>query len=250
MTEPLANSPAPTAQPAPSGDAFPSPSMQAQPVPQASAPTRPEWVSDQFWDDKTGVKGSEFKAHLDELTRFKADADAHAAQVPLTADSYTTTLPADFKLPEGWSINEADPTWMAGKEFAKANSLTQDQFAGLAKLYVEQQIAAHDRNEAEIAGALKTRDEALGANGAARVDALNTWFKGTFGDKVGAQLGQTLFTPDIVGAFEKIQRDLTNQGAVGFRQDGRVEARTDGRPEGWEQMSALDQRTWNLANRR
>jgi len=239
MSEAQPNSPAPAAQPSPSGDAFPvAPPMPAQPSTQATAPTRPEWLAERFWDDKTGVKGGELKAHLDELTRFKADADARAAQVPQSADSYRTELPEDFKIPEGWAIDEADPAWRSGKEFAKATGLTQDQFAGLAKIYVEQQIAAHQREETAIAGALQARDAALGPNGAARVDALNTWFRGMAEPKVAAQLSKTLWTPDIVGFFEKIQRDLTNQGTVGFRQDGRVASRTDGQPASLRRASS------------
>jgi hypothetical protein len=47
-----------------------------------------------------------------------------------------------------------------------------------------------------------------------------------------------LWTPDIVGFFEKIQRDLTNQGTVGFRQDGRVASRTDGQPASLRRASS------------
>jgi hypothetical protein len=157
----------------------------------------------------------------------------------------------DFHLPDGWQVNAEDPTWKAGKEFAHKNGLSQDQFAGIARLYIQAQIDAHSRDETVLTAQLKARDEALGANGAARVDALNSWFRSMAEPKVADQLSKTLWTPDIVGFYEKIQHQLTNQGTVSFRQDGRKDGgRTDGRPEGWEQMSALDQRTWNLANRR
>jgi hypothetical protein len=177
--------------------------------------------------------------------------DARAAAVPQSADRYETALPADFSLPEGWAIDASDPTWKAGKDFAHKAGLSQDQFAGLAQIYVEAQIDALQREETSITAALKARDAALGPNGPARVDALNAWFKATAAsDRVVDQLSKTLWTPDIVAHFEKIQQQLTSQGVVGFRQDGRTAGRTDGKPEGWEQMSALDQRTWNLTHNR
>jgi hypothetical protein len=248
MADQLQASPASAVQPSPSGE-FPSPMHGQPPIndptnQHATLPQRPEGLADKYWDGASGVR-------MKELVEAANLHDTRAALVPQTADAYQTALPADFKLPEGWYIDDADPTWRAGKDFAHKAGLSQDQFAGLAQIYVEAQIDALQREETSIAAALKARDAALGPNGPARVDALNAWFKGMAdNDRVARQLAQTLWTPDIVGFFEKIQLALANQGTVSFRQDGRTQGRTDGKPEGWEQMSALDRRTWNLANER
>ena len=235
MNDQVQASPAPAGQTSPSGE-FPTP-MQAQPPitdptnQHATLPQRPEGLADRYWDAASGVK-------LKELVEAANLHDTRAAAVPQTADAYETALPADFSLPEGWAIDTSDPTWRAGKDFAHKAGLSHDQFAGLAKIYVEAQIGANQREETAIAGALQARDAALGPNGAARVDALNTWFRGMAEPKVAAQLSKTLWTPDIVGFFEKIQRDLTNQGTVGFRQDGRVASRTDGQPASLRRASS------------
>jgi hypothetical protein len=246
MTEAQPNSPAPAAQPSPSGE-FPSPTPvlpQADTQAQATAPSRPDGLADRYWDAASGVR-------MKELVEAANLHDTRAAAIPASADSYQTELPSDFQMPDGWAIDTGDPAWKAGREFAHKTGLSQEQFSGLARIYVEAQIGAQQREETAIAGALQARDAALGPNGAARVDALNTWFKSTAAsDKVADQLSKTLWTPDIISHFEKLQQQLTNQGTVGFRQDGRTAGRTDGKPEGWEQMSALDQRTWNLTHNR
>ncbi|SDQ99571.1 hypothetical protein SAMN05519103_00345 [Rhizobiales bacterium GAS113] len=247
-TQPLPNSPgapppAPVASP-PVPSPVASPSTPPPPTPSAdAAPKRPDGLADQYWDDKAGVK---VDAVLADLGKFQTDAAARAALVPESPDKYTVALPADFKLPDGWQVNADDPAWKAGREFAHKAGLSQDQFAGLARIYVENQIASAERDNAAIADMVKARDTALGANGPARVDAVNNWFKAAFDQKVADQLSKTLFTPDIVSAFEKIQLALTNQGTQAFRQDGRTQGRSDGKPEGWESWSAIDRRTWDL----
>jgi hypothetical protein len=185
-------------------------------------------------------------AKLGELDAFKKGIDAKAAAIPESADKYAVELPKDFKLPDGWSIKTDDPLWKTGREFAKANGLTQEQFSGLARIYVEGQIAEKTKSDGALKAELDAFDKAL-PNASARRAALDGWFTSTFGAKIGDQLAASLFTPDIVAAWEQVRRDLT-KGATNSSPAaaGRVEGRTDGRPEGWERMSAVDRRTWNL----
>lgn len=203
-------------------------------------------MADAFWDPKVGVKLEDLVKSQAELSAFKAEADKRAGLVPESADKYEAVLPKDFNLPDGWVINPEKPLWKAGREFAKANGLTQEQFSGLAKLYVEGQIAEKAQSDGELAAMVAARDKALGANGPSRVEALNNWFGANFDEKVAKQLSQTLFTPDIVSAFERIQLAMTTQGIVNLSDGGRAQGRNDGRPENWETMSAVDRRTWDL----
>ena len=127
----------------------------------------------------------------------------------------------DFHLPDGWQVNAEDPTWKAGKEFAHKNGLSQDQFAGIARLYIQAQIDAHSRDETVLTAQLKARDEALGANGAARVDALNTWLKAVAEPRVADQLSKTLLVPLAVflrrAAGQPGRPDLGQRGGLALR---------------------------------
>ena len=91
------------------------------------------------------------------------------------------------------------------------------------------------------------RDKLLGENGAARVDALSKWIDAQFTDpKEATQIKATMWTPVIVKFFERIQKAATGQGLHGFVQTGREQAQDDGRPDGWDKMSAVNRRTWQL----
>lgn len=235
------NAPDPGASPqAPLAVASPS----TQQTPTANEPQRPQGLPDDFWDPKAGVKTDALIKSFGELSALKADLDAKTALVPATADAYALELPKDYKLPEGWVLDAESPAFKAGREFAKANGLSQEQFSGLARVYVDAQVAERTANEKLITEATTARDKALGTNGPARVEALNRWFTSAFGDQVGKQLGNTLFTPDIVGAFEKLMTATVSQGLTSFVQTGRTGGRSDGKPENWDQMSPVDRRAY------
>lgn len=214
-----------------------------------AAYARPDWMPETAWDAATNApKIDELGKSFKELSDFKAATEAQKAALPDAAEKYEVKLPDEFQMPDGWTVNADDPAWKAGREFAHKNGLSQEQFSSMAALYIEQQIAAKTANDALVTQAVAARDKALGSNGAQRVDALNTWFKAEFGEQVGTQLGHALFTPEIVGAFEQIQKTLVTQGISGFAGgSGRQqEGRADGKPENWDSMSAVDRRTWNL----
>jgi len=215
----------------------------------ASVPkTRPEGVPDSFWDkDKGELKTADWAKSYEELRQAKAEIDARKAQIPAQADLYKPELPKDLKIPEGMGeVNPDDPLYLAVRQMAHEEGWTQGQFTRAIGEYAKIEAAKHEALQA----AVKQRDEALGANGAQRVDALNKRFVAAFGEDVGKQFSQTLFTPAIITGFEKVFEALSRQGVQKFSAIGReaVEGRTDGRPDNWNDMSAMDRRHWNLTN--
>lgn len=196
-----------------------------------------------MWDgDKKAPKADDLKSVFDAR---KADDERRAA-LPQKPEDYKTEFAKDFKLPDGWEVKADDPMWKLGKELAHKHGWTQDQLNDLATGYVQNQIGQHTA----LVEATKQRDASLGPNGGARVEALNTWFKGVFGDQVGAQFAQTLFTKDIIEGFEKVQSTLARQGVTSFSNVGRDGGRTDGKPANWESLSPVDRLTWTRTNQK
>lgn len=207
------------------------------------APARPDWLPEQLWDgEKKAPKADDLKGLLDAK---KADDERRAA-LPKTAAEYKTELSADFELPDGWEIAANDPRWAAAKEIAHKHGLSQEALSAFATAAIKNDIAHHDA----LTEAAKARDASLGANGGARIEALNTFFKGAFGDKVGAQLSTTLFSKDIVEAFEKMQGALASQGVTSFSGIGRQGEPPAGQIQGYEKMSFEQRRAAQDAARR
>lgn len=186
-----------------------------------------------------------------DLAKFKADTETaaaeRAAQIPAEAKDYGFELPKDFKLPDGAGIDEASPLWAFFQDVAKGLGLTRSEYADVASKYLTveaaQKKAFADGVNSEREGLFK----ALGENGPARIDAVGNQMEAMYGKKVADQLRQTLFTPDIVKAWELNFKALSDQGVTSFNGAGRGDSgRTDGKPEGWDSMSALDKRTWQL----
>lgn len=244
--------PAVDASPTPAPTTTPSPS----PVPAATAPTvasappkRPDGVPESFWDnDKGELKVSDWASSYEELRQVKADLDARKAQIPAQADLYKPELPKDLKIPAGMEVKTDDPLYLAVRQMAHEEGWTQGQFTRAIGEYAKIEAAKHEAMQA----AVKARDESLGANGPQRVDALKGRFKAVFGEQVGEQFAQTLFTRDIISGFEKMFEALSRQGVQKFSGLGRepVEGRSDGLPDNWDSMSATDKRTYQLTEQR
>jgi hypothetical protein len=201
-----------------------------------AAPERPDGLPDQFWDERTGIKTDELiKAH-GELSSYKADADARAAEVPDSADKYEVRLPAE------WEAND-DAMWQSSKAFAKQHNLTQAGYEELVSMYLE----IETNKSKAVEAAQQQLESAIG--GRSRIDALDMWFRSVLGDDVGSQMAQTLWSPTIISAFEKLKAGYGQaaQAAPGnTAQPARPQPRTDGKPASWDQMSPRDQRTWQI----
>lgn len=229
------NSPAPAQGDLPL-DSVASPAVSQAPV---EPPARPAWVSDEFYDSAKGVKLDELGNRFKELSDFKAQIDneraTRAADLPESADGYGV-LNDKTKIPEGFQVDESHPMWKLLRELSFEKKLTKAEFNDLSARYLN--VAASSQKEfmAKVDAERKQLFSALGDNGGQRVDAVKNWFNATFGEKVGAQLGLTLHTPDIVKSFEQIQKALTSQGTTSFNGLGRDGA-GGGDIEGWDKMT-------------
>jgi hypothetical protein len=201
---------------------------------------RPDLLPDRYWDERSGIKVDDLLKSSNELSAFKDEADERAASIP---DEYEIALPQDYKLPEGYEIDPANPAWKAGAEYAKANGLTQDQYSDLVKLHLDLEVQKSE----VVSAAHWLLETAVGGRG--RIDALEGWFKSVLGEEVGAQMSQTLWSPTIIAAFEKLKAGCGQAAAPSnpaLQQRARPQARTDGKPADWDKWDARTQRTWQI----
>lgn len=240
---------APTTSPETLRDSGQAAALATAAAPQSTPPkVRPEGLPDSFWDkDKSEIKLSDFTKSYEELRQAKAEVDARRALIPAQPDLYKPELPKDLKLPQGMEVKTDDPLYLSVRDMAHAKGWTQADFSDAIGVYAKIEAAKQET----LQSAIKARDEALGVNGPQRVDDLKKWFNATFGETIGQQFSQTLFTPSIISGFEKMRDALSRQGVRKFDASGReaVEGRTDGRPDNWESLTALDRRMWNLEHR-
>lgn len=209
------------------------------------APERPAWVSDEFYDPQRGVKLDELGNKFRELDTYKRQQDEISAQrkadMPESPDGYGQ-ISNDAKLPEGFTVDYDNPMWKFLQKVSHEKGLTKKEYSELAQGYINHAAEAHKALASKINSEKQELFRQLGDNGSQRIDALGNWFKQTFGEKVGYQMSQTLFTPDIVKAMETMQKSLTSQGTVSFNGMGRDGA-GGGDIEGWDKMT-FEQR-WN-----
>ena len=240
MTENLTqpNSPAPAQAALPldnAGSPAVSPTIDAMPA----APPRPSWVSDEYYDAQKGVKFDELGSKFKELNEYRstveAERAARKAAMPENATGYGH-LDEGSDVPEGFQIDKDHPMWKLLQDISYEKNLTKAEYKDLAKRYIS--VAAEQQKQfmAKVDAERKQLFTVLGDNGSQRVDAVKNWFNTAFGEKIGAELGYTLHTPNIVKAFEQIQKALTSQGAASFNGLGRDGA-GGGDIEGWDKMT-------------
>jgi hypothetical protein len=204
------------------------------------------------FDPETGVKvdelGTRAKALFDKNAEFETREAARKADTPATFAEYGIEFPDGWKPAEGVEVDTNSGLWKTLQESALKRGMTKAEYRETAAAFVDaigaERLRAVETYKAQQGELFKQ----LGENGPARVEAVNKTWKALFPDgTVADQLAQANFTPDIVKAFEKVQTALTSQGVVSFTPQGREAAgRADGKPDGWDDMSPLDKRTWQL----
>lgn len=204
----------------------------------AGASARPDWLGEQFWDEGAkAIKGADLKAHLDELSAFKAGEESRRAAVPEKADGYELKLPADFKLGEGetFELDANDPLFAFGREVAHKAGFDQAGFEGLVGMYAQMRVA----EAKELNAAIEKQREALGAKGRERVEAANTFLTAKLGKDAGAIFEHVLMTKTGVEAVEKLMRLASGGGMPAVTGGGR-EPGKDTKIEGWADMSPAE----------
>lgn len=218
----------------------------------SAAKTAPEWLAghETYWDGEKGeLKGSDLAKSLKEASDLKASIQAERAGIPETADKYALDLPKDYKLPDGFEIKSDDARIVALRDAAKELDIPQEKFSKLFSKVVQAQVAVETQNRDMITRAVAARDAALGANGAARVDAAQN-FLSTFSDDptVQKQYHAMLFTPAIIELVEHFASASRSGGIPPFTPKGRESAAGDGKPANWGSMSTVDRSVWLRAN--
>lgn len=145
--------------------------------------------------------------------------DVRKLSLPQKPEDVKIELPKDFQLPQGVELN-IDP---AKPEFAKLQAaavkhgLSQDAVTDLMGVYAETIVGS----QATLNAAKAAEVAKLGANGPARVTALETFFNGVVGEAEGKQIAAMLVTAGIVQSMEKLVTKFSSQGTAPFGQNGR-----------------------------
>lgn len=208
---------------------------------QAAAPTRPDYVPEQFWDATAGkVKDKEFGEHYSQIAVRDAAEQVRRAALP-KLEEYKTTTTAAFKPPEGveFAVNEADPLWSQARGWANKHGLSQDAFSEAIDLFAGAKVG----EASTIKAAREAEIGKLGAAGTARVTALNTFFDG-----IGApEMKQMLVTAGIIQAAEKLVSKFASQGSASFSQAHRTPNEPAGKvnDEQWAKMSPREKQEYS-----
>jgi hypothetical protein len=193
-------------------------------------------VPEKFYDPATGeVKGSDLRAHLDELTTFKAAEDSRKLTLPATPEAYQLALPEDFQAPSGIEVklDPNDPMLKNAQAMAHAKGWSQKDFSDALGV-----VATMKANEAAAYEQLKTANlAALGAKGPERIDAVTRWLAANFGESKVKPVLATLATAAHVEVFESIISRLTSQGSAPFTQSHRQMPDGKVSDEAWSKMS-------------
>lgn len=216
---------------------------------QTTPPTRPEWLPETYWDATSSApKGADIASAFKERDELKSAAAAIKAAIPPSADQYKLEIPKEIALPADIELKADDPLIAELRTAAFDAGLPQDKFSNMLGKLAAKVGELKKAEQSALADAVKKRDEALGANGPARVQAVQDFFKTLTADpSEQMQLNQILWTPAIVANMEKLALAVKNAG-LSFSGKGREGERPDGRPNGWDTMSPLDRRTWDLMN--
>lgn len=186
---------------------------------------RPDYVPEQFWDAGTNaVKAAEFTTHIGDLAAFKAQHDARIAALPKDAAGYKIEPPKDYKIPEGFKVDENNPLVAPLRAIAHKHQFSQDAVSELVQAQAEMragEIAAYN-------AAIAAEDAKLGANKTARVTAVRTWLNAAIGEKAANDLlgtdkdaGLLSYSADAIGHLEKLKLAFTSQGGAGINGNGR-----------------------------
>lgn len=221
----------------------PAEAAPAAPAAESAKPTRPDGLADEFWNDETGVDFASLLGQLTDLKTFKAEAEVQKTGVPETPEAYTFTAPEDLDLPEGMELNIADddPMLVAAKTWAHQAGLPQEQFNGLAGVYL--------KAKAEEAKTMHTRlgEERgkLGENAKGRVDAVTTALNARIGADLTKALMPMMYTADQVKAMEALVRTGKSPAPTNT---GASDKNAGGKP--WDDMTPDEKIAFAHANAR
>lgn len=170
--------------------------------------TRPENVPEKFWDAeaKTIKVDDVIKSYTELETKIGTTAteavEAYKTEqkkgLPGSPQDYQIELPNDI-LPEGQNFNIADDDKMVGwfREFAHQRGMSQLDFTGALRTYIENDIAQGN--------AIRGQMDQLGENGQDRVDRIDMFLQKTLNSDVEYKaMANIINSPNAVIAMEKL----------------------------------------------
>jgi hypothetical protein len=167
-------------------------------------------VPENFWDAEKNTFKPEFGQHYNDLAARDAAEQSRKLTLPAKPEDYKVELPKGFTAPDGVTIElKADDPLMAQArglmhEIDTGKISGQDAFSRMLALHAG--AIAGEAQTMKAAGDAEIAN--LGQAGPARITALNTWLEAR---GYGALKG-TLWTADIVQAYEKLMRDVGSSG--------------------------------------
>lgn len=179
---------------------------------------RPDWMPEQFWDDKDGPALEEMAKSYNEL-RAKMSAGKHKAPKD---GAYDLAALKDH------GIADDDPLLTDFKGFAVENGLSQDQFDQITQMYMqhmgEMMDQAETSREAEIAK--------LGPKGEKVIEGLNQWLtklgnSGALPPEQVDAIAKSANNADMIKALQNIRSiygeksipDVAVQEGTGYSKD-------------------------------
>lgn len=210
---------------------------------QTTAPTKPDWLPESFFDKTAGPKWDDFGKHFAEVVTRDAAEQSRRLALPQKPEDVKLELPKDFTLPQGveFKLDPTKPEYSRLQAAAVKHGLSPEAISDIvgigAEMAVGSQTILNTARAAEV--------EKLGANGTARITALQTFFSGMLGESDGKQIAGMLVTAGIVQAAEKLAAKFASQGAASFSQahrDASGGARVD--PATYDKMSYTEKKDY------
>lgn len=170
-----------------------------------------------------GPKFDDFGKHYAEVSTAWAAEQVRRNALPTKPEDVQIGLPKDFQLPQGveFKFDPAKPEFSKLQAAAVKHGFSQDAVTDLVGVYAETLVSSEATTQAAKAAEVAK----LGANGPARVTALETFFKG-----VGSpELVGMLVTAPIVQAAERLVAKFASQGTASFSQAGREPGQAGGK---------------------
>jgi hypothetical protein len=210
-----------------------------------TAPSRPDWLPEKFFDAKAGPKWDDFGKHFNEVATRDAANEVKRLSLPQKPEEYKLELPKDFKLPQGveFKLDTAKPEFSKFQQVAHKHGLAPDAVTDMLGVYAETLVGS----QASIQQAYQAEINKLGANGPARVTAIDTFFTGLIGAQKAGELKKMMVTAGITEALESVVAKFSTQGAASFTQLHRETPEPQGRvsEEQWKTMSPAARLDYN-----
>jgi hypothetical protein len=163
---------------------------------------------------------------LREAVAHRLEDQARRASLPTDPRSYKTTLPPDFKAPEGvnFEFDERDPALQHFRQVAHARGMSQDDFSSALGAFAATKIA----EQTQLAHARNAELGKLGSAGQARIEAVSTWLRARAGGDAEVICNQLKNFPHstMVRAFEAVMKAFSDQGGANYSQSGRQQVDT------------------------